>query len=317
MAKFREFYVPAGAGSNFLAKQCLWLGNPCEWAPHDINQNEFFINRVKSDSQIMAYDIRTSDPTTAPAKYYDCPDKSILSESARIKPILIELDRFIGGDGKEDRKMIIDHCDHIWREDYSVWSKSFFNIFESGYFHGNYISEPVVEQIREVKDYFAKCREYYYSECERNNWDMFQICHMHPYFTTSPRLKLPKNMLTMAMEVDNEMNMYNDALADIKMKYTEDNYFILIDENDEPMKSENLYVNRNVKLSNQKVSFRRIYFENNIEEVRKMYDFFDNEDYFDKNRVQIMSEFRQYHDDNMKLVQKLAPNLYEQINGKI
>ena len=83
------------------------------------------------------------------------------------------------------------------------------------------------------------------------------------------------------------------------------------------MKSENLYVNRNVKLSDSSVSFRKIYFENNIEEVRKMYDFFDNEDYFDKNRVQIMSEFRQYHDDNMKLVKKLIPKLYEKINGKV
>jgi hypothetical protein len=323
MAKFREFYVPSGAGSNFLAKQCVWLGNPHEYAPHDINQNEFFINRVKCDSKVMAHDIRNSDPTTEPAKYYDCPDKSILSESKRIKPILIELDRFIGGDsnwhsGEEDRKKIIDHCDHIWREDYSVWSKAFFNILESGYFYENDISEPVVEQIREVEDYFEKCRRYYYDECERNNWDMFQICHMHPYLTTSPRLKLPKNMLTMAMEVDNEMNMYNNALIDIKMReYTEDNYFILIDENDAPMKSENLYVNRSVKLSDSRVSFRRIYFENDENEIRRMYDFFDNEDYFDKNRVQIMSEFRQYHDDNMKLVQKLAPNLYEQINGKI
>ena len=193
------------------------------------------------------------------------------------------------------------------------------NIFESGYFHGNDISEPVVEQIREVEDYFAKCRRYYYDECERNNWDMFQICHMHPYFTTSPRLKLPKNMLTMAMEVDNEMNMYNNALRDIKMYETApDNYFIIRDkETFLPIKTENLFINKSVAISNKKVSFRKIYFENNEDEIRKMYDFFDNEDYFDENRVQIMSEFRQYHDDNMSVIQRLAPNLYEQLKNSI
>ena len=336
MAKFREFYVPAGAGSNFLAKHCLWCEIPQEWAPEDYSQNEYFINRVKSDSEVMSYGIRNSDPASATAKYYDCPDKSIISESARIKPILIELDRFIcdfyqsketenlnkGGDdglfAKDDRKIVIDHCDHLWREDFSVWTHSFFYLFGSEHFHDNDIPGPVVEQIREVEDYFAMCREYYYSECERNDWDMFQICHSHPFHSTSPRLKFPSNINTMAMEVDAEMTMYNNALIDIKMhEYTEDNYEVLVDENGQPINPENLYVNINVKFSNQKVSFRKIYFENNEDEIRRIYDFFDNEYYFDKNRVQIMSEFRQYHDDNMKLVQKLTPKLYEKINGKV
>jgi len=346
MAKFREFYVPAGAGSNFLAKQCLWCENPDEWRPQDTSQNEFFIARVKSDAQVMSYGIRNSDIKSvfetlsktliSPAKYYDCPDKSILSESKRIKRILIELDKFIcdfyqsketenlnkGGDdglfAKDDRKIVIDHCDHLWREDFSVWTHSFFHLFESEHFHDNDVSGPVLEQIREVEDYFAKCREYYYDECERNNWDMFQIVHAHPFNSTSPRLKFPSNINTMAMEVDAEMTMYNNALIDIKMhEYTEDNYEVMVDENGQPINPEKLYVNINVKFSNQKVSFRKIYFENDEHEIRRIYDFFDNEDYFDKNRVQIMSEFRQYHDDNMKLVQKLTPKLYENINGRI
>ena len=78
-----------------------------------------------------------------------------------------------------------------------------------------------------------------------------------------------------------------------------------------------LFSNMSVSLSDDKVSYRKIFFENNEDEIRKMYDFFDNEDYFDKNKVQIMSEFREYHDKNMSVIQKFAPTLYEKINGKI
>ena len=148
---------------------------------------------------------------------------------------------------------------------------------------------------------------------------MFQISHTHPFLSISPRLKFPSNIDTMAMELDNEMNMYNNALIDIKMnEISPDNYFIIRDKEDKfPEKSENLFINQGVELSNQKVSFRKIYFENDENEIRRMYDFFDNEDYFDKNRVQIVSEFRQYHKDNMRLVEEMAPKLYEQINGKV
>ena len=52
-AKFREFYVSAGAGSNFLASKCLWA-NDIENARfadgskgHSIPSNEFFFPRVK------------------------------------------------------------------------------------------------------------------------------------------------------------------------------------------------------------------------------------------------------------------------------
>ena len=344
MAKFREFYVQAGAGSNFLAKHCLWTSQKSkEFSPYDANQNEFFIDRTKSDAKVMSYGIRNPDTTAlfetvsktliSPAKYYDCPDKSILSESKRIKPILRQLDKSLSELSKhnlihdskindnnthQDRSVVIKDSWHIWREEFSVWTNSFFHIFHCLPSSAE-IDNSVLEQVKEAEDFFAKCREYYYDECERNNWDVFQISHQHPYFAVSPRLKFPANIDTMAMELDVEMNMYNNALIDIKMHDTInlDNYIILEDDNGNPRLTENLFINKGTELSNHKVSFRKIYFENDENEIRRMYDFFDNEDYFDKNKTDIMSEFKQYHDDNMKLVQKLAPSLYNQLNDKV
>ena len=336
MAKFREFYVPAGAGSNFLAKQCLWTSQESkEFNPYDSSQNEFFIDRVKSDAKVMSYGIRNPDTTArfetvsktliSPAKYYECPDQSIISESIKIKSILIEINKWFRSLSNkyadidtdiEDRNMVINNCDHIWREEFSVWTNSFFEKIH--WIPSTERPNSISDKIREIEDYFAKCREYYYDECERNNWDVFQICHTHPYLSISPRLKLPENIVTMAIELDGEMNMYNNALIDIKMydRINPDIYSIIQDDDGKPKPPEDIFINNSVAISNKKVSFRKIYFENNEDEIRKMYDFFDNEDYFDENRVQIMSEFKEYHDDNMKLVQKLAPNLLEQIKSR-
>jgi len=307
MAEFREFYVPPGAGSNFLASKCLWTDKNREW--QDTKNNEFFFHKVKSDATIMEWN------KLYPDKSYKCTDQSLISESIRIKPILIELDKFISDisegkdDDNEERRMVISQCDRMWREDYSVWTSS----FKRGLPQQNLLRRDKIilyyaDKITQIEDYFAKCREYYYSECERNNWNMFQITHLHPYFSTSPRLKLPENMITMAMELDAEMSIYNNGLIDIKMNEitTEKDFNLLINKN----------INKSVTISNKKVSFRKIYFENNEDEIRKMYDFFDNEDYFDENRVQIMSEFRQYHDDNMSIVQKFIPKLYKQLKTR-
>ena len=183
-AKFREFYVQAGAGSNFLASKCLWTDKNREW--QDTKNNEFFFHKVKSDATVMEWN------KLYPDKSYKCTDQSLISESIRIKPILIELDKFISdiseGKDNEERRMVISQCDRMWREDYSVWTYAFF-------LRRDEIILYYADKITQIEDYFAKCREYYYSECERNNWNMFQITHLHPYFSTSPRLKLPKNMI--------------------------------------------------------------------------------------------------------------------------
>ena len=210
---------------------------------------------------------------------------------------------------KDDRKIVIDHCDHLWREDFSVWTQSFFYLFESEHFHDNDMPGPVVEQIREVEDYFAKCREYYYSECGRNDWDMFQICHSHPFLTTSPRLKFPNDFKTLVMRLDPGTNMVVGALQDIKSNNFDpigyvDNF------------GDNIRNSECIQLSDDSVSYRKIFFENDRLEIMKMYEFFDNKAYFHKNRPQIMKEFKEYHDKNMEVIKKFMPLFYEQITDR-
>ena len=74
-----------------------------------------------------------------------------------------------------------------------------------------------------------------------------------------------------------------------------------------------LFINRSVEFTDDNVSYRKIFFENDENEVMKICNFFDNEEYFQQNKVQIMKDFKEYHDTNMTLIKKHLPDLYERI----
>jgi len=48
----------------------------------------------------------------------------------------------------------------------------------------------------------------------------------------------------------------------------------------------------------------------------KIYDFFDNKDYFEENKTNIMKEFKEYHGNNMAVIQKFIPKLYKQLKPR-
>ena len=117
------------------------------------------------------------------------------------------------------------------------------------------------------------------------------------------------------MELDVDMSFYSDTLYDIKRgSISRVNV-----ENDYSAMTlyGNFYYEANIimcKLSDDTVSYRKIFFEDDSDEIRKMYDFFDNEEYFDKNKMSIMKEFKEYHEANMALIQKFAPEIYKKLS---
>jgi hypothetical protein len=64
-----------------------------------------------------------------------------------------------------------------------------------------------------------------------------------------------------------------------------------------------------IKLCDDTISYRKIFFENDSDEIRKTYEFFDNEDYFDENKTNILQEFQKYHNDNMAILKQYAPDV--------
>ena len=308
IVEFREFFVPAGAGSNFLASRCLWDSiSDVEWAQTNSSTNEFYVERCKFvDKQTNTASVNLLD--------FDL-DDSLKSESKRILPILLELKNIFKSD--EFNHNHLDKIEHnlyrmnevitmvetndLWRHDESMRVCFFWDL--------SYLpSEHVDRLIIEAQDYFASCREYYFKECERRGVDSYLITHQHPHVAFSSRLKLPKNYKSLAIELDEETHMITSILWDIKnhpaswnsskmKKYSYD---------------DSLHYD-STDLSIKRVSYRKIFFENDSDEIRKMYEFFNNEEYFDENKTNILQEFQKYHNDNMAVLNQYVPDVYEQI----
>jgi len=303
MARFREFYVPAGAGSNFLASKCLWADTVDSMERHSNSlTNEHFFDREKIGKSVTS----TLD--------FECDDEDLISAGKRIKPILIELGKIIESISSDDdlsrsnyRADVIRGINELWRIDVSFQRDSFVDHILPEMFPNNTIPPEVLNKKIQAEDYFAQCREYYFKVCEMMNWDSFKITHMNPYDSISPRLKLPKDFKSLVVSLDSETNMVIGALQDIKSNnYDPNGYTHKV--------GTKLGKNfRCVEFADDSVSYRKIFIENDRYEVMKMYEFFDNKAYFHSNRQQIMKEFKEYHDNNMAVIKKFTPRFYERI----
>lgn len=299
MAKFREFYISPGAGSNFIAGKCLWANkaDSREYIDHkDLGPNEYYFDREQINKN-WSYLIEIDE-----AKYeiyrqlfWD----ENLDTISKIKEILKELSKIIKS---KDFSVAhtINNIHLMFENDCSYHCDVFINF--------DYPELSIVEEkIREVEDYFAKCREYYWNICEKNDYDAFMISHKPPLESISPRLKFPNDFKALAMELDSKTNMFVGALQDIKSDNYDPNGYI---DKVGVQSDDNV---RCVELSDDSVSYRKIFFENNAEEIRKMYEFFDNEEYFEENKTNIMKEFKEYHNNNMIVIKDFMPLFYERV----
>jgi len=327
MAKFREFYVQAGAGSNFLASKCLWSDryDTRQHTSSDTSTNEFYFDR-ENTPKIFKQDTENC---------YECDDDSILSEAKRVRPILIELDIWLNNLGFDDKRMtdieidgqkkvnswqsndrnnVIIYINELWRKDWSMYTNAFFEFNHMKEFN---LPQHVKDMIASARDYFGKSREYYYNVCERNEYNSFLISHNHPFESISSLMKLPENLKTLGMELDPITEMMCRGFQDIKsLKIARDNHEVYLSESCTFPEIDDMETNRNLKWCDDRVSYRKIFFENDTDEVMKMYDFFDNKEYFHKNRLQIMKDFKEYHDTNMAVIERHTPNLYKQITDR-
>ena len=173
-----------------------------------------------------------------------------------------------------------------------------------------YVYNKIRREAKQIQDYFIRCREYYFEVCESMNWNSSIISHLHPHIAISSQLKLPKNFKSLAMEIDGETNMVVGALGDIKANNYDPNGYI---DKVGVQSGDNI---KSVQLSDDSVSYRKIFIENNEDEIRKMYDFFDNEEYFEENKTNIMNEFKEYHNNNMIVIKDFMPLFYERIKSR-
>jgi hypothetical protein len=323
MAEFREFYVQVGAGSNFLAGKCLWAHMTDDAQVLDGNDNPL-VNEFSFDREQIN---KVWNGIKRIPQEYKYDDEDLISESKRILPILVELRQVICevGDKHLDKlKVDVGYIDTViaeiktndfWKVDWSMCTPYFWK-----YNGSNLVTDTRVDTLlQEAKDYFVKCREYYFKICEQNNWNSSIITHQHPHIAISSQLKLPTTFKSLAMEIDADVDFYIRHLVNIKhiysLKRLQGKEYFKNQKIDKTLheKIEDLYDNRSCKFADDSVSYRKIFFENNTDEIRKMYKFFDNEAHFDVNKTSIIKEFKEYNDDNMTVLKRYVPNVYEKM----
>lgn len=272
MAQFRELYFQRGAGGHFLASKCLWTsGDTMEID----NRNEYFGNMIKVTKH-------TDNAVFGPYKKFD-----IKTETNKILPV-IEKTMSETVTGQPERVRLF----HKLKKFYDDGLTDYLDLID-GIFNGieafKYLDQPTWEVI---EDYFIQCKDYYYRMFENNNWSSDSISHKHPHAMVSSKLVLPTNMKTMAIEVDSVTDVYVRLLADMKGDELQEPSFYETSHED--------WHNKSARLSDETISYRKIFFDNDENEIKRLYTFFDNLEYFEENRTNITKVFREYHNSNIQ-----------------
>ena len=298
MTSFREFYTQPGAASNFIAGKCLWTekaeiqhGQDTEI---DVPTNEFYFQREKlwNSEEIHStgnFGIKLFDLIDPPLE--------LIVEAKIIKTLLIELDLYLNDKIEHNQRLIvIENLEHLWKGD---WSMHTYGCLDELYTDSALDDERYLYLRTRIQDYFAMCIEHYFKLCEKHNLNSHIITHWGPNESVSPRLKLPKDFKSLGMELDEKTYLITQRLNQIKS--TETNHREI---NRDGISELLMNANKFLEFCDDSVSYRKIFLENDGDEIKKMYSFFGNEKQFDMNRDVIEKEFKEYNDNNIKVLEK-------------
>jgi len=330
MTEIRELYARQGASSNFIAKQCMWLGvdNPEPNNPYvDINKtvNEYFYPRVKIGDNINNRDI---------IHKMQCDDTHLNEETRRIVEVMKTVHEYVSNLRPEtnfgainaevqanrmkvNRDHIIKKIDIMWKDEWTMAYCSFWDWAGWGKLSGNMVKvEPsILDNIEDIKNYFLKCKDYYYSVCKKYDWNNIKISHS-PVIHELPGFKPPNNFISGTMFCDINMGVFIAVLLEIKrgdtgLKFKEFCETIQNDWQLDPTKGE---LREEVEFSDVIIDYRKVFFENDEDELRKLYTFFGTENHFEMNKKDIIKEFKDYNDSNIALFKAHAPKLYDKLS---
>ena len=327
MTRIVQFSSKAGAASNFIAKQCMWAGvvdNRLERGPDTVN--EYVLPRTK---------IGQNFENRHELWEMKCDDEELLQHTSAIKPTLLELHQWckdnkperklkaanskeIAWRMEDNRKKVIAKLDIMWKDEWTMAYSAFWDWEDWGRLSENPVAPPeyILNLIEDVQQYFVDCKHYYWKVCEQKGWDILSISHQHTYVET-PGLKLPDNFVHGYLRCDTTSSKYIDTLLEIKRgtpitsKYLNTILSPDIDNDHDPDWGVSKWTQ---ELSHEIFDYRKIFIDNDSNEIQRLYEFFLNLEYFEQHKERILQEFFDYNDANMKLMKSLALPMYEEVN---
>tara|TARA_R110002074_G_scaffold219366_1_gene390018 strand:- start:1059 stop:1970 length:912 start_codon:yes stop_codon:yes gene_type:complete len=286
MNQFRELYYQRGAGGHFLASKCLWNG----YSEDKLNKNEYhapMYKTIKSDGTFDA---------TGPIALNPFLEKEFRNIKTETKKVLSVIESSMNEPvtGIKERNRIFLEL----KKFYDNGCNDFLTLID-GLFNGvksfKYLEQPRPSEWEVIEEYFRHCKNNWYRTFETNNWSLHSITHEHPHSFVSSKLNTPHNMKTMAFEVDSVTDVYVRLLADMKGGILEEPSYY--------EKSQEKYTNMSARLSDETVSYRKVFFDNDENEIKRLYAFFNNLGYFEENKTDIIRDFKEYHTANIQTLE--------------
>ena len=266
----RQMYVPSGASANFIAFKCLWCDDKSVLYAKEENVNEFSVSKQKS----TLWDIRTRNRLDAPklfsqtypklAKYFEVWNDKDFSFST-FKNLLLKVKL----DVKDDLL-----TDKFWLP---IFDYSIYLTLQSG-------------KIPLLDDFLKKLMNMCWEAHEQENKELMSITHYHPGLNFKG-YDYSTDIEKLCLSINDCEDYISDLLA---IKHSSTRFANPV----------HYRVDNNIfdqQKSDIVVEYRKVFFENDEDEIRKLYEFFGNEDYFDKNTNDITTKFKQYHNDNFRV----------------
>lgn len=328
MISIVQFSSKAGAASNYIAKQCMWAGVVDKRIDREPNKkvNEYTIPRTKIGNHFE---------NRHELWEMECDDEEMLRKTSAIKPKLTELhywckdnkpETFLNSPNAKEvaermqynRMKVIEKLDIMWKDEWCMAYSAFWDWEDWGRLSGKAVAPPehVLDLIEDVQEYFVDCKLYYWKVCEQKGWNIFSISHQHTYVET-PGLILPDNFVHGYLRCDTTSSKYIDTLLEIKRgslitsEYLDKILSPEVDRDHDPTWGVSKWTQ---ELSHEIFDYRKIFIDNNSNEIQRLYEFFHNLEYFEEHKERILQEFYDYNDKNMKLMKSLALPMYEEVN---
>jgi len=296
MAIHKEFYAPPGASINFIGSMCL------------DHYGDIFDSTTNEYRAHLVNDVLTLDEIDFPIRSMLRKEKAI-KQSYDIMAPNMKAYFFWLRDNKTVPLEVNEYSNHL--DNIDKWAIT----------PGVYCYEGIWGHFgdkdldKRTSEYFNMLGLKYYEIHDELDVNTYILRH-----TINHNKELrDKVSYSLEFEIDILISIYTRSLFNIKHKINSSIVSVADPHHYNGATAQVLDFSMSAEydIDTSKVSYRKVFFENDVDEILKLYEFFDNTSYFYSNRERIMKEFRDYHTANMLLVKEHQPILYEQVNGKI
>tara|TARA_B100000035_G_scaffold52028_1_gene40594 strand:+ start:1213 stop:2157 length:945 start_codon:yes stop_codon:yes gene_type:complete len=274
----RQLFAPPGAGKNFISYHVMWLEDKTNVFGYNETTNEYTVGSIKSNLFYTNTFGKMFDPSTSNNEWYkhrDLERYELIQELANPTLNMIKKDKFLRTCKQlkcSPQAMKVFENSYEWLpiSDYSLWYTTVYN-------KGNTFMDRFLEQC------LYSCTKIH----KILNRDITSIAH-YPLHQN-----LLRDIVTMSVSIK-ECEEWISDLFHVKQRQQPgglNKRFYLV-ENIDPT----------TLRAGKTVCYRKMFFDNDENEIRRLYSFFGHRPYFENNQDRIMKAFRDYHAFNQRVI---------------